>query len=67
MVNICELAAGTLMEVSLSTRKRRIPKETHTEYLVKVKTKANLRTVANISHQALDSNGATHIVVNVTD
>ena len=65
MGNICELAAGTLMEVSLSTRKRWIPKDTHIEYLAKAKT--DLRALANISYQEIDSNGDTHVIVNVMD
>jgi len=65
MGTLCELAAGTLIEVSLSNRKRWIPKEMHIEYLAKANT--DLRALAVISDQALDTTGDTPVVVNVID
>ncbi|TDT40273.1 acyl-coenzyme A thioesterase PaaI-like protein [Halospina denitrificans] len=64
MGNLCEIAAGTLMEAGLPASKRWIPKSMTIDYLAK----ANTDLVGEATHDALDSaEGDVPVVVTVRD
>ena len=66
MGNLCELAAGTLMETSLPRHKRWIPKNMNIEYIKKAET--DLDGIALMDVETLaTANGDTPIEVRVTD
>ena len=65
MCNISELTAGTMLEVTLPSSMRWIPKSMHVEYLKIAKT--DLKAVCEIPTEGLDELKELPMTVHVTD
>jgi acyl-coenzyme A thioesterase PaaI-like protein len=65
MANLCELVAGTVLEITLPSSHRWIPKSMKISYLAKANSDVRARTVINLD--SLPDAGSINVLVNVTD